>query len=222
MGTNSQPAFGELARERAALSRLTSPQRIQEFLDGVAYTGDPIYRSPRSVIRDRRAHCLDGALLAAAALRRLGHPPLLVDLRAVRDDDHVIAVFRRRGRLGAIAKSNFVGLRFREPIFRSIRELALSYFEPFYNIAGEKTLRAYSVILDLRSLGRPDWTVRDEAIDPIARKLDSIRHYAIAPPEAIAELSSVDPRSYRAGLVGVNEAGLYRPQGSRRLPAPLE
>src|SRR4051794_34354897 len=114
-------------RTHAADPELRSPEAIQAFLDRIAYSSESEYRCPRSVLRDRRAHCMDGALFAAFALRELGDPPLLVDLRAVRDDDHVIAIFRRRGRLGAIAKSNFVGLRYREPIYRSIRELAMSY-----------------------------------------------------------------------------------------------
>src|SRR5512141_1033501 len=124
---------------------LPAPEAIQRFLDETPYSSEGRYRCPRSVLRDRRAHCLDGALLAAWALRRLGDPPLIVDLRAVRDDDHVITIFRRRGRIGAIAKSNVVGLRFREPVYRSLRELVMSYFELYYNTDGEKTLRSYSV-----------------------------------------------------------------------------
>src|SRR5690606_26443876 len=96
-------------------------------------------------------HCVDGALFAATALRRLGLPPLVVDLRADRDDDHVIAVFRRRGLWGAVSKSNFVLLRYREPIYRSLRELALTYFEFYYSIEGKKTLREFSRPLDLRT-----------------------------------------------------------------------
>lgn len=195
--------------EQRVLARLTSPARIQAFLDEVPYSTDPIYRSPRSVLRDRRAHCLDGALLAAAALRRLGHPPLLVDLRAVRDDDHVLAVYRSSAGLGAIAKSNFVGLRFREPIHRTLRELALGYFEDYYNAAGEKTLRAYSQPLDLRRLDRLEWMTRDDQLDEIALRLDRLRHHPLLSPARVAQLSPVDPRSYQAGMLGTDPAGLY-------------
>jgi hypothetical protein len=96
------------------------------------------------VLRDRLAHCFEGALFAAGALRALGHPPLLLDLEAVRDDDHVLAVFRRNGAWGALAKSNYAGLRFREPVYRTLRELAMSYFEDYYSVEGERSLRSFS------------------------------------------------------------------------------
>jgi hypothetical protein len=202
-------ALGSTARERAALARLTGPERIQRFLDVIPYSADPLYRSPRSVLRDRTAHCFDGALFAAAALMRLGYPPLLLDLRAVRDDDHVLAIFRRGRHLGAIAKSNFVGLRFREPIFRTLRELALSYFEAYYNLQREKTLRSYSTLDDLRAL-RFDWTTRDERLEEVAARLDSSRHFPLLDAAMTRALLPVDDRSYRAGMLGTRAAGLYR------------
>jgi len=213
VSTKTIPVFGRGPDERSVLARLTSPDRIQAFLDEIPYSADPFYRSPRRVARDRKAHCFDGAVFAAAALARLGHPPRLVDLRAVRDDDHVIAVFRRDRHVGAIAKSNFVGLRFREPIFRTLRELTLSYFEDFYNVAGEKTLRSFSVPVDLRALRGDDWTTRDEALDAVAERLDAARHHPLLRPAMARALRRVDDRFYRAGMVGVNEAGLYRPKG---------
>jgi len=115
------PAAGWTRGEIAALRPLTTPGRIQAFVDGLAYRAEDDPGSPRRVLAERRANCYDGAIFAAAALRRLGHPPVLLDLQAVRDDDHVLAVFRLRGHFGAVAKSNFVGLRFREPIFRTVR-----------------------------------------------------------------------------------------------------
>jgi len=105
-------------------------------------------RSPRRVLRDRTARCREGALFAAAALRVNGHPPLLLDLEAVRDDDHVLAVLRDRGHWGAVAKSNYAGLRYREPVYRTLRELVMSYFEHYYNLQGQKTLRRYSRPVD--------------------------------------------------------------------------
>jgi hypothetical protein len=199
--------------ERSLLGRLTSPDRIQDFLDNVPYSADPIYRSPRSVMRDRKAHCFDGALFAACALRQIGQRPRLIDLGAVRDDDHVIALFERDGHLGAIAKSNFVGIRFREPVFRSVRELALSYFESYYNVDGEKTLRSFSVPLDLTAFDELDWMQSDFGLSVIADRLSSIRHYSMLTPKLERALVRVDERSYKAGLLGVNEAGLYRPGG---------
>jgi len=207
----SSPDDGWTRAERKVLDRLTSPDRIQAYLDEVPYSADPIYRSPRSVMRDRKAHCFDGALFAACALRRLGQRPLVVDLGAVRDDDHVIALFERDGRLGAVAKSNFVGIRFREPIFRNVRELALSYFESYYNVDGEKTLRSYSAPLDLSTFDALGWMHRDDGLEVIADRTGTVRHFAMLTPELERTLTRVDQRSYQAGLLGVNAAGLYRP-----------
>jgi hypothetical protein len=196
--------------ERRTLGALDGPGAIQAFLDSLEYSSDPFYRSPRSVMRDRLAHCFDGAVLAAAAFERLGRPPLLLDLRAVNDDDHVIAVFKARGLFGAVAKSNFVGLRYREPIHRTPRELALSYFEDFYNVYGEKTLRSYSAPVDLSRFGVPGWRIDDAVLEPVAAALDAARHHPLLPDEAARELLEMDERSYRAGMLGVKEAGLYR------------
>jgi len=199
------------ARETAALDRLSDPVAIQRFLDRIEYSADPFYRSPRSVMRDRKAHCFDGALFAAFALRRIGHRALIVDMTAENDDDHVVAVFRRRGLLGAVAKSNFVGLRYREPLFRSLRELVLSYFEDFYNVAREKTMRSYSAPLDLARFDRLEWERRNEGLDVIAARLGSARHFPVLTARQRAELARVDRRRYLAGLMGSNPKGLYKP-----------
>ncbi len=126
------------ATERAVFRRLATPNQIQRFLDGeLAYNkeaGGATCRSPRRVLRDRTARCMEGALFAAAALRMLGHPPLLLDLEAERDDDHVLAIYRVRAHWGAVAKSNFSGLRYREPVYRTLRELTMSCFEHYYNL----------------------------------------------------------------------------------------
>jgi hypothetical protein len=162
------------------------------------------------VLRERRANCYDGALFAAAALRRLGHPPLLVDLRAVRDDDHVLAVFRARGAWGAVAKSNFVGLRYREPIYRTLRELALSYFDGYFNLEGERTLRSFSPALRLAPLDRLDWTFSDAPLDGIADRLDALRHTPLLAPAMVRALGRVDARSMEGGMVGTLPEGVYR------------
>jgi hypothetical protein len=198
--------------ERTVLDPLTDPAQIQGFLDTLPYSADPIYRCPRSVLRDRKAHCFDGALFAAAALRRLGYPPLLVDMRAVRDDDHIIAIFRRGGHIGAVAHSNFVGLRYRDPVFRTVRELVLSYFEDFYNVDREKTLRSYSAPLDLSRFDALCWEIRDEGLDRIASSLDTVRHFPLLSKRQAESLSKVDERSYKAGMLGINRAGLYKPK----------
>lgn len=199
-------------KEREILARLTTPHKIQEFLLGLPYSADDRYRCPRSVLRDRTAHCFDGSLFAAAALRYIGYRPLIVDmLPNERDDDHLLAVFRLNGFWGAVAKSNFSGLTYREPIHRTIRELVLSYFEQFYNVRREKTLRKYTLPLDLRAFDRLDWMGSDEHLDAIATRLDEVRAIPLLNRSMIRRLSPIDTRSYEAGLLGANWKGLYKP-----------
>jgi len=194
----------------AAFAGLDSPLQIQAFLDTLPYSDEEIYRCPARVVADRKAHCFDGALFAAAALCWLGHPPRILDIVAVRDDDHILALYQRFGCWGAVAKSNFTGLRFREPVYRSLRELVMSYFESYYNALGEKTLRAYTVPLNLQSFDRQGWMTNDAVMDDIARRLDEIRRFPAVTEAMVAALSPVDPRSKEAGMLGVNLAGLYK------------
>ena len=193
-------------------SGLDSPVAIQAFLDEIPYSADPIYRCPRRVVLDRKAHCFDGALFAAAALRRLGFPPLLVDMFAERDDEHILAVFKIDDHWGAVAKSNCVGLRFREPIYRGLRELVMSYFEAYYNIDRQKTLRGYTVPLNLQAFDRLRWTTRDEAVEAIAARLDQIRRVSLLTTQMVERLSLMDVRSYEAGMMGCLPEGLYKPK----------
>ncbi len=195
--------------ELAILVHLDSPDRIQVFLDGLPYSSDPIYRSPRSVLRDRKAHCFDGALFAAAALRLIGFPPLIVDMQAVRDDDHILAIFRSGPHWGAVAKSNFVGLRFREPIYRSLRELVISYFDSYYNMEREKTLRGYTVPLNLREFDSICWMTDDSGLEKIAARLDQIRSFRLLTEAMIEKLVSVDDRTFEAGMLGADPDGIY-------------
>jgi hypothetical protein len=192
--------------ERAIFRRLSTPERIQRFLDDeVGYNKEangPTWRSPRRILRDRLAHCLEGAIFGAAALRAQGCPPLLLDLEAVRDDDHVLAVFRQRGAWGAIAKSNYSGLRFREPVYRNLRELAMSYFEHYYNLEGEKTLRTYSQPVKLRRFDRIHWMTAEEDLWPLSDYLFSIPHRRLLSPAAVRHLNRVDARLFAAGKVG--------------------
>jgi hypothetical protein len=197
---------------RDPFAAFASPAAVQEFLDGVAYSAEPVYRCPASVLRDRKAHCFDGAVFAAAALRRLGERPLIFELLTVpgRDDTHVIALYRRGGAWGAVAKSNFAGLRFREAVHRSLRELALTYFDLFYNPARERTLRGYTVPLDLSGLDRLRWEEDDVAMDVIAERLDRLRRFTLITPAMAAALSPLDERSYQAGMVGTDPAGVFK------------
>lgn len=145
---------------------------------------------------------MEGALIAAAALRWLGHEPLLLDLEAVRDDDHVLALFRANGCWGAIAKSNYSGLRFREPVYRTLRELAMSYFEHYFNLRGEKTLRRYSRPVRLRRFDRIRWMTTEEEVWAIPEHLLAIPHIPLITPAQQRALSRVDDRLYAAGLLG--------------------
>ena len=199
------PSTGFHARELSFLRRLNTPERIQRFLDDVDYNKEedgPTCRSPRRVLRDRLAQCLEGALFGAAALRVQGWEPLLLDLEAVRDDDHVLAIFRQRGCWGAIAKSNYAGLRFREPVYRSLRELAMSYFEHYYNPEGEKTLRTYSRPVNLRRFDRIDWMTTEQDLWPISDYLFSIPHTRLLTSSIVRNLNRMDARLMAAGKVG--------------------
>jgi len=198
-------------RELRTLSRLDSPARIQAFLANLRYSADDFYRSPGRVLKDREAHCFDGALFGAAALRRLGYPPLVLEMHAKHDDCHLIALFRQHGCWGAVAKSNFAGLRFREPVYRTLRELVMSYFESFYNVERQKTLRSYTRPLNLAAFDKDDWMRSDEHLKAIANRLDEVRAFRVVTPQMVAGLSPVDARSYKAGLMGANRAGLWRP-----------
>jgi hypothetical protein len=192
--------------------RLDSPPRIQAFLDSIPYSSEPVNRSPLQVLQDRIANCFDGALFAAAALRQLGYPPLILDLLPDgRDDDHILALFKREGHWGAIAKSNFAGLRFREPVYRTLRELVLSYFEQYYNVEREKTLRGYTLPLNLERFDRMEWMTSEAPIERIGNRLDEIRRFELLTPAMTAGLSPVDDRLYQAGLLGADEAGLFKP-----------
>ena len=181
---------------------LKTPARIQKFIDALEYQYADTAWSPQRVLRERKGHCLEGALLAAAALRVNGHPPLLMDLEAVHDDDHVVALYRERGLWGGIAKSNFAGLRFRAPIYRTLRELALSYFEHYYNLRGERTLRAYSRPVNLARLDSRHWMTAEEDVWCVPEVLIAARHYPLFPDKVARALPRLDRRSFEAGMHG--------------------
>jgi hypothetical protein len=198
-------------QEKRIFKKLIKPILVQQYLDQLEYNSDGVTRSVKNAIKMRKAHCFDGALIAAAALEFHGEKPLLLDLRANnRDDDHVLALFKRHGLWGALAKSNFSGLRYREPVYRTIRELALSYFEDYLNLAGEKTLREYSTPLNLGAVRNVDWRYGNGSIDPIAEKLDSIKHFAIFSRKTEKILSKADTRSLNAATLGIDKRGAFK------------
>jgi len=203
--------------ERRLVARLDTPFNIQLFLDGLSYGTETVYRAPLRVLRERSCQCFDGAVFAAALLQRLRYPALILDLLPnKRDDDHVLALFKTGAHWGAVAKSNFAGLRFREPVYHDLRELIMSYFEHYYNLHREKTLRGYTYPLDLKAFDRHQWMTRDETMDLISHRLDKIRRVSILSRPMISRLSPVDKRSCRAGLYGANRAGLSVPPRRKR------
>jgi hypothetical protein len=198
---------GFTAGERRRLLALRTPLGVQRALDAMPYHLASTAWSPRRVLREGTAHCLEGAIFAAAALRVLGRPPLLLDLEAVQDTDHVIAIYRERGHWGAIAKSNFSGLRFRAPIYRTLRELVLSYFEGYVNLRGERTLRAYSRPVNLARFDRtrPGWATSAGDLWFVAEHLVTLAHTRLLPRGLDRRLPRVDRRSLQAGLVGFRQ-----------------
>jgi len=188
--------------ELRKLRSLRTPNGIQRFLDDLPYHLGTTAWSPRRVLAERTAHCLEGAIFAAAALRAIGRPPLVLDLEAESDTDHVVAVFKERGHWGAVAKSNYTGCRYREPIHRTLRELAISYFDVYFNLRGERTLRTYSRPVDLRRFDARDWMTSARDVWFIPEYLLDISHTPLLRPGMARRLVRLDRRSFDAGLVG--------------------
>lgn len=184
---------------------LSSPSAIQAYLDSIPYIAEELDRSPLRVMTDRQAHCLDGGIFAALALNRLGHPQLITDLvpDPGEDDDHVLALFRSHDRWGCIAKSNYAFLRFREPVYLSLRELAMSYFEAYTNNEKRKTLRGYTHPLDLSAFA-PDWMWSEAGISKISKRLYRRKPIPLVSREITSNLSISDERFYQANTLGTN------------------
>lgn len=193
------------------LKTLDNPDKIQAFLDSIDYNPDNECRSPRWVMKKRSAHCFEGALFAAATLQFLGYKPLIVDMLAVNDDDHVIAVFKVDGFWGAVAKSNFTSLRFREPVYRSLRELIMSYFDFFFNVDGYKSLRSYSLPFDLTMYESRNWAITDEDLGYIGDKIESLHHFPVVNRKMIKKLYTASDSMLKAGLLGSRPEGLFKP-----------
>ena len=199
---NGRGSFGLSPSDVRTLRALRTPAQIQKFVDALTYQYANTAGSPLRVLRERKGHCLEGALVAAAALRVQGRPPLLMDLEGVHDDDHVVALYRERGLWGGIAKSNFAGLRFRAPVYRTLRELAMSYFEHYYNLRGERTLRSYSRAVNLARLDRRGWMTAAEDVWCVPELLIAARHYPLFPDKVARALPRLDRRSFEAGMHG--------------------
>ena len=205
MKSPSRPQFGFTASELRTLRALKTPHGIQRFIDALPYHLAGTSWSPRLVLRERTAHCLEGAIFGAAALRVLGFPPLVFDLEADRDTDHVVAIFKVRGHWGGIAKSNFTGCRYREPVYRSLRELAMSYFEVYFNLRGQRTLRRFSRPVNLARFDRRNWMAAEQSVWFIAEHLCHIAHTPPLKPWMEKQLHVLDQRSLAAGTLGLRK-----------------
>jgi hypothetical protein len=196
------PTAGFTPKELRQLRSMKNPYGIQRFLDDVPYHLEDTAWSPRRVLAEQTAHCLEGAIFAAAALRANGYPPLLLDFEADHDTDHVIAIFREYGCWGAVAKSNYSGCRWREPVYRTLRELALSYFNIYFNLRRERTLRRYSRPVSLKRFDSQHWMTTEKPVWFIVDHLFEIRHYPLLMKAQEKRLHRIDDRLFRAECLG--------------------
>ena len=198
------------------IKKLKNPYLIQTYLDSLKYNTDEIVRSPLEVVRCGKAHCFDGAMFGAAALEQIGFPPLIVYMHSsLDDDDHVIAVFRGTNGWGAVAKSNYTGCRFRDPIYRNLRELMMSYFDVYFNLAGKKTLRAYSLPINLSKISDIDWRTTKESLKPLEYRFNKVRRFKLLSAAQLKELSPVDSRSFKAATLGLDPRGAFKVKNSK-------
>jgi hypothetical protein len=193
------------------MKRFRTPSEIQQFLNSLKYRREGGARSPLAVERSRTANCFDGALYAAAALESLGYPPLIVDLVAENDDDHVIAVYHSSG-WGAIAKSNTTMLRSREPVYRNLRELVISYFDAYFNTNGDRALRSYSAPVNMHRFDAIDWRTTENPLDPVEEWLYRIRHYPLITKQMERNLVKAERILMRACFLDSDRHGFYRPK----------
>ncbi|MFM9882475.1 MAG: hypothetical protein ACKVQT_05560 [Burkholderiales bacterium] len=196
--------LGLTRAEYALLKSLSSPWKIQDFISRIPTNFEPdgdTYLSVQQVLRQRRAHCIEASMVAATALWINGEAPIMMDIRAIRDDDHVITLYRRDGCWGAISKTNNCTLRFRDPVYRTLRELALSYFHEYSNDDREKTMREYSRAFDLSRVDPALWVTNKGDCYDIVEMLDEIRHYKLFSPVQARKLRLLERVEMRARTV---------------------
>lgn len=198
--------FKELTqKEIKTFEKLNTPQKIQDFLEKIPFNFEEqssTIMSPRSSLEEGKVHCFEGALLAAAILWYHGVPPILLDLKTNRhDDDHVLALFKLNGRWGAISKTNHSVLRYRDPVYKNARELAMSYFHEYFLDDGEKTLRSFAVF-DLRKI-KKNWVIDEMPLKYIDRELESISHEVIVSEQDLSLLRRADVIERKVGRFAV-------------------
>lgn len=195
--------FGLTKNELKILRALKTPVKIQDFLDSIPINfeeGGETCLSPRRVLRERRAHCMEGAMLAALALRLNGYKPLVMDLKVTDDDDdHVVAVFQEKGHWGAISKTNHGTIRYRDPVYRTVRELVMSYFHEYTIPKGDKVLRSYTRPLSLARFDKRGWMTSEEDVWYVPHFVDDARHYPVVNRKQIARLRKADAMERKLG-----------------------
>jgi hypothetical protein len=194
-------SWGFAPSEVRKLRSLKTPYGIQRLLDAMPYHLEDTAWSPRRVLRENTAHCYEGALFAAAALRMNGYPALIWDLEAEHDTDHVLAIYKVDGCWGVVAKSNFTGCRFREPVYRSLRELAMSYFNIYFNLRGERTLRTFSRPVPMERFDHLEWMTTEKPVWFVAEYLLIIPHTKLITTAQAKRLHRVDGRLFRAEVL---------------------
>jgi len=197
------------ARERRILKGLRTPAHIQQYLDELEYDENDGAASPRTVMRNGKAQCYSGVLFACAALRELGHAPRLMFIDAVSDDGHCLAVYKSEGLWGALAKSNFTTLRSREAIYPYVA-LGLSYFDGFFNMYGKKTMRSFTVPVELEQFESRGWRFDEGKLRYIDRAIDVAPDAWVLPRQRVKTLGRVGELLRNAGLMGSKAAGLWR------------
>lgn len=202
--------MGWTARERRILAGLRTPAHIQSFLDELPYDEKGGAASPRTVMRNGKAQCYSGVLFACAALRELGHPPRLAWMDAVTDDGHCIALYQSGDLWGSVAKSNFTTIRSREPVYPYLA-LGLSYFEGFFNQFGKRTMRSFTVPIELEKFEPRGWRFDEGPLHYIDRAIDTAPRAWKLPRGSVKQISRVSEQLRKAGLLGANAEGLWRP-----------
>jgi hypothetical protein len=198
--------------EKMIITGLDSPYKIFQFLDKVEYYSGDRNRSVINVLRERQAHCLDGGLFAATMLYKLGFPAVIIDLlpEPGTDEDHILAVFQQNNLWGCVAKSNFTGLRYRDPVYSSLRDLVLSFLEVYFNRDGFKTLRSYTRPIQLKYFNQLNWLVDDHAVDEMETHIKTLTSTPLLSKAMISSLSRVDKRTYDAGILSAGLDWVYK------------
>lgn len=200
----NKKVFNLTEQELKILKKLNTPRKIQDFLDKLKINFEEkgeTCMSPRRVLREKQAHCIEAALLAYLAFKIQGKKSYLLDLKTTKDDfEHVLCLFKEKGKYGAISKTNHYCLRYREPVYKNIRELAMSFFHEYFNDNGEKTLRSFSMPITLKKFGW-DWVTEEKELWKIHDYLDKIRHFPILDKNQSMRLRKADKIEIEAGKI---------------------